>query len=641
MRRPPSRIAGLLLALAAAAAGAADGSPVQPGVDEHSFANVEQFRITHVDLDLRVDFDSQSLRGQIGMRIERLDPNATQLILDTRDLIVHEVTQKATDVLGAEGNTELPWVSRPFHFERADPVLGSALVIDLPPSRKSRVLIRIDYETAPRPRAIGWLLAKPGSGRRQPLMYALPGPIAARSWLPLQDTPQARFSYKALIHTPEDLRAVMSPAADPKAARTGVYSFSMVEDVPAAALGLAVGDLQFKALGPRSGVYAEKPLLRAAAAEFADTEAMIDAAQKLLGPRAPPRFDAVVLGPRFPIAGASSPRLAFLSSTLLTGDRSRLSPLAAALADQWTFAPAAWRDAWVAEAVGRYAAIRILGAVYGAAAADLEQLAALDALRLAYASRPAADQPLAMDLRGRDPWPAVDACTRVKGGLLFSWLEGKFGRDRLDEYLRGMLARFAGREVSTEQFLADLRQELLDRQPGIATLDEVLAWVSGPGLPRGAVLPPAEVWRAVDAARAAWLADATPIEKSAAKSWLGPHWVRFLDGLPAGLPEPRVAELERSLGVRRQADPAVGRAWFALLIRNGHPAGPPLEAYLAEVGRGSLVEPLYQAMLATPAGAAAARRVYAQARPGYHPLVVAALDPSLKPEPDPETSDAE
>ncbi len=593
-------------------------------------------------MDLRVDFDSQTLRGQIGMRIERLDPRATQLILDTRDLIVHEVTQKAADVLGAERDTELPWVSRPFHFGKADPVLGSALVIDLPPSRKSRVLLRIDYETAPRPRAVGWLTAKQSAGRRQPLMYALPGPIAARSWLPLQDTPQVRFSYKAIIHTPEDLRAVMSPAADPKAARTGAYAFSMYEEVPAAALGLAVGDLQFRQIGPHSGVYAEKPLLRAAVAEFADAEAMIDAAQRLLGPHSAQRFDAVVLGPRFPIASASAPRLAFLSSTLLTGDKSLLSPFAAALADQWSCAPAAWRDAWVGEAVDRYAANRILGAVYGAAYADLDQLAALDALRLAYAARPPADQALAIDLRDRDPWPAVDAATRVKGGLLFSWLELKFGRDRLDEYLRGMLARFAGRSVTTEQFLADLRQELLERHPGVATLDEVMAWVSGPGLPPGAALPPPEAWRAVDAARTAWLAGSAPIEKSGAKNWLVPQWVRFLDGLPADLPAPRMAELDRSLRGARQADPVVGRAWFALLIRNGHPAGsPPLEAYLAEVGRGSLVEPLYRAMLGSPAGAAAARRVYAQARTGYHPLVSAALDPFLKPEPDPETTDAE
>ena len=55
--------AGLLLGCSsgAAAAGASEAelAPLQPGLDYHSFANIEQFRVTHLDLNLRVDFHNK------------------------------------------------------------------------------------------------------------------------------------------------------------------------------------------------------------------------------------------------------------------------------------------------------------------------------------------------------------------------------------------------------------------------------------------------------------------------------------------------------------------------------------------------------------------------------------------------------
>jgi hypothetical protein len=113
-------VLGLLLAGSGSAATPADLAPIQSGLDYHSFANIEQFRVTRVELDLRVDSDARVLRGVVGLLVKRLDPGATQLILDTRDLTVSEVTEKAQGVLGAMSKTETTWVGRPFHFERKE-----------------------------------------------------------------------------------------------------------------------------------------------------------------------------------------------------------------------------------------------------------------------------------------------------------------------------------------------------------------------------------------------------------------------------------------------------------------------------------------------------------------------------------------
>ena len=119
-------------------AAATDLAPIQPGLDYHSFANIEQFRVTHLELDLRVDFTNKVLFGAVALEIKRLDPRATELVLDTRDLDVRDVEEKAANVLGATAKSQTTWVSRPFHFDKADPILGSPLVIELAPRRRRR-----------------------------------------------------------------------------------------------------------------------------------------------------------------------------------------------------------------------------------------------------------------------------------------------------------------------------------------------------------------------------------------------------------------------------------------------------------------------------------------------------------------------
>ena len=113
------------------------------------------------------------LFGAVGLEVKRIDPRATDLVLDTRDLDIRGVSEMATDVLGATSKSQTTWVSRPFHFEKADPILGSPLVIELPPSKKTTHVIRIEYMTSPTASALQWLTEKQDPHRNHPLMYTL------------------------------------------------------------------------------------------------------------------------------------------------------------------------------------------------------------------------------------------------------------------------------------------------------------------------------------------------------------------------------------------------------------------------------------------------------------------------------------
>lgn len=65
---------------------------------------------------------------------------------------------------------------------------------------------------------------------------------------------------------------LMSADNDPNAVRDGDYRFKMAEPIPSYLLAIAAGDLVFKPISARSGVWAEPVMVDKAAKEFEDTE---------------------------------------------------------------------------------------------------------------------------------------------------------------------------------------------------------------------------------------------------------------------------------------------------------------------------------------------------------------------------------
>jgi aminopeptidase N len=628
--------AGLALAMSgglAVSAQRVDLGSIDPNFDYHTYANVDQFRVTHLDLDLRVDMKFQSIAGRAALELKRLDPQATQLVLDTKDLMILDVTQKATDVLGATAKNQTIWVSRPFHLEKPDPILGSALVIDLPPSKRGTEAIRIDYETLPAAAALQWLTPKQ-TARHKAFLYTNSEPIGARSWIPLQDTPQVRATYKAKVHTDWDMRAVMSAENDPKAKRNGDYTFVMPEAVPSYLIALAVGDLEFRETGPRTGVYAEKSMIKEAAKEFADTESMIQANEKMFGPYRWSRYDVLVMPTSFPEGGMENPRLSFITPTVVVGDKSLVSVIAHELAHSWAgnlVGNATWRDLWLNEGFTDYMEGRIMSAVYGEQRSSMEAVLGLKSLRSDLAKLKPADQILAIDLRDRDPDDVFSEIPYEKGRLFLNYLDAKFGRERFDAFLRGYFEHFAFKSITTEQFLAYLQENLLDRFPGIVNRSQVNAWVSSPGLPADAVLPVTTMFEPVDEARAAWLAGKLA-PKKLGMDWIAQQWLYFLNNMPATLPASQLADLDKAFGFSKSPNAEIAHSWFKLVIANDYQPGfPRLEEYLKTVGRRKLIAPLYEALMKTPSGAVVAKRVYAKARPGYHPETVKAIEAIVVP----------
>lgn len=219
--------------------------------DIHSFARPDEARVTHVALDLRADFDARTLAGRATLALDRA-AGADEIVLDTRDLDIERVTDPGDQPLD-------------FALGDADPILGRALTVHLPAGVRE---IAIDYRTSPTADALQWLAPEQTAGRRHPYLYSQGQAILTRTWIPTQDSPGIRQTYSARIAVPPDLRAVMSaehltPDGNEGAHRR-TFEFRLAEPIPPYLIALAVGDITFREIGPRTGVYAEPPVIEAA-----------------------------------------------------------------------------------------------------------------------------------------------------------------------------------------------------------------------------------------------------------------------------------------------------------------------------------------------------------------------------------------
>lgn len=569
--------------------------------DTHSFAQPERVRVTHCSLALVVSFEEKILKGSARLTVKRADPSAP-LILDTRALQIDAVT----------------CMGRPVEFSLAehDSILGSALSIWLLGDADT---VEIKYSSSPEASGLQWLTPEQTAGKRHPFLFSQSQSIHARSWIPLQDSPGIRFTFDAQIDAPAGLLALMSAREQHHEGTR--HSFAMDLPIPAYLLAIAIGQLDAAEVGPRTRVYAEPPVLAAAAHEFEDTEKLIQTVEKLYGTYRWGRYDLLILPPSFPFGGMENPCLTFVTPTVIAGDKSLVSLISHELAHSWSgnlVTNATWCDFWLNEGFTTYLENRIQEEVYGLEQALMEQVLDRRDLENELREFPPPDQILHIDLTGRDPDEGCTHIPYIKGALFLRLMEQTFGRKEFDDFLRAYFDHFAFQSVTTAEALAYLRSELFSRFPDKAAAIPVQEWVTQAGLPASA--PVGRSPRMEKIAEGA----------GPSKDWKTQEWLEYLQTLPRPISQAKMAELDAQWKLTNSGNYEILAEWLGLAIQTGYsPAYPRLNQFLHEVGRTRMLRHLYAELKNTESGQKVANAIYATARQGYHPMARTVVDKIL------------
>lgn len=586
--------------------------------DVHSFANFKEVNTTHLHLDLKVDFDKQIITGVADHKISN-NKNVEHIIFDTKNLNIEKIT--------LDGEKEAS-----YSFGQKNDMLGTPLKVSISPDTKS---VQIHYSTNKGAQALQFLNPQQTKGKEHPYLFTQGQAILTRTWIPTQDTPANRITYSADIKVPKELMAVMSASNPQEKNDKGEYHFEMNQPIPAYLIALAVGNLEFQEVGPRTGVYSEPSMIEASAAEFVDMENMLEVTEELYGPYKWDRYDVIVLPPSFPFGGMENPRLTFATPTIITGDRSLVSLIAHEMAHSWSgnlVTNATWNDFWMNEGFTVYIESRIMEALYGKEYSDMLTMLSYQDLEEEIEGMMTAgkseDTHLKLDLEGRDPDEGMTSIAYDKGMFLLKSMEAAVGREKFDPFLKAYFNDYTFKTVTTEDFIQYANDNLLTPNNVDFNME---AWIYNPGIPANCAKFSSDRFIKVDEKLAALKDGKSPESLNVPKEkWTTHEWVHFVRNLPEGLDKEDMAALNEEFDFNKSTNSEVVSQWFIQAIKKDYYViEEEMESFLINVGRRKFLEPIYKQLSKTDKGMKIAQDIYEKARPNYHPISYLTIDELL------------
>ena len=588
--------------------------------DIHSFAKPNEAHVTHLTWKASVDFDKKIISAEATWAIDQSE--ADSIVLDTKGLNIEKVLINNDQPSGYTLGSDVA-------------ILGQSLSIRITPDTKT---ISIYYTTSPDAEALQWLAPQQTAGKKFPFLFTQSEAILARSWVPCQDSPGVKFTYDADVTVPKDLLALMSASNPQSKNERGVYHFEMKQPISSYLFALAVGDIAFKPVSARTGVYAEPSVIDTAVWEFVDLEKMVSGAEALYGKYPWERYDLIVLPPSFPFGGMENPRLTFATPTILTGDRSLTSLVAHELAHSWSgnlVTNATWNDFWLNEGFTVYFEHRIMEKLYGADYSEMLASLSLQDLKEEIKKMTDAgmwmlnDTKLKLDLVDRNPDDGVTEIAYNKGYFFLRLIEEKYGRDKFDSFLKNYFSTHAFTSMDTDGFMKDIRSYYQSQFNVV--LDDAMftSWIFTTGLPAECPVPKSNRFDRVDSLISVW--DKTGrLGGSITKDWSTHEWLHFLNNLPAPLSATQMKALDDEHHFTASGNSEILCVWLGLSVKNNYtPAYPKLEQFLVHTGRRKFLTPLYTELIKTENGKLRAKEIYQKARPNYHFVATNTMDKLL------------
>lgn len=590
--------------------------------DPHSYAKPSEAMVTHLDWQLNIDFNAKKLDGVATWTIIT-EENAKQVIFDSKNLDIDKVVLDD----GTEAN---------FALGEKDEIFGSAITVDILPNTKA---VSIHYQTTEGAEALMWLDPEQTKGKKQPFLFTQSQAILARTWIPCQDGPGVRYTYHAEVQAPKDLLVCMSASNPQERNETGKYEFDMTQRIPSYLMALVCGDLVFKSVGERTGVYAEPGLIDAAHYELGQMGQMLEKAEGLYGAYRWDRYDVVFLPPSFPFGGMENPRLTFATPTIIAGDRSLTALIAHELAHSWSgnlVTNANWNDFWLNEGFTVYFEQRIMEEVYGRDYSEMLALNSynglLEELEDFKAKNEMEDTHLKLELSGRNPDDGLSAIAYDKGYLFLRMLEETYGRDGFDAFLKEYFNKHAFGVMTTEQFVLYLGENLLDTKPELKESALIDEWIYGPGLPANCPTIQSSKLVHVDKILEKFSGEPkrVPFDAQDTSGWSAHEYIYFVANLEEDADMDLLLRVDQAFDFTHSTNNEILGQWFRHVARVGYEPGfEALENFLISVGRRKFLTPVYKELAQTEDGKKRAKAIYAKARPNYHAVSTNTIDELL------------
>lgn len=598
-----------------------ENSPCNSPVINHSYSNIDEINTSHLHLDFKVDFEKQIITGIASHTMN--NSGVEKAIFDIEGLKIDKVT------IGKGDNEK----ETDFKIGTIEKYIGAPLEVAI---EKTTNHINIYYETTENSIALDWLSPELTESKKHPFLYTQGQAILTRSWIPVQDNPSNRITYSAKVEVPKDLLALMSANNPTTKNKSGIYEFEMNQPIPSYLIAMAVGELSYRQLGERSGVYAEPGLISDVEKEFEDIPKMIKAAQELYGEYLWDKYDVIVLPYSFPFGGMENPRLTFATPTLITGDKSLVSVIAHELAHSWSgnlVTNATWDDLWLNEGFTVYFENRIMEKLYGKEVADMLMLIEFQELKETIQQMREdgipEDSNLKLNLTCRNPDDGLTDIAYVKGALFLKTLESELGREKMDEFLTNYFSENAFKSMSTEDFVSYYNEHIAQKYGFEFNINE---WIYESGIPDNHIKISSPRFEFIqNLAKEIKNGNKTNLPDELQRSdYTTQEWLAFIRTFGKNLDPKIMKSIDKQLGFSKSGNAEIQTEWFVLAINSDYNyVKPEVEKLLLKVGRRKFLKPIYSVLAESPENKAWAKEIYKKARPNYHAVSYKTIDEIL------------
>lgn len=426
-------------------------------IDTSTFSNYLEIKQTNLNLNLKIDFNSETLIGNVGIDFECYKDNLDMIMLDVWDLDVKRVDNRLS------GDSLEFFI----HYD-AQSEIGDFLAIKLKRklSKGEKLYLNIYYSTKKTSKSVQWLTPEMTFGGDFPYMFTQNEPIYARTMVPCQDTPSVKIPVKAALTLRKDLVALFGGLVDKPPVLnnddTKTYFYKQPIPIPTYLIAIAAGNIDSRKISDQVIVFSEPKIIESVFKEFQrDTQKFIDTAVGYLFEYEWNVFNILVLPKAFPFGGMENPNLTFATPTLIAGDFSLVNVIAHELAHSWTgnlVTNSNWNNFWLNEGFTVFIERKINQIINGESGIETRKLNSQigynDLLKDIKMNFPPQSQSTSLypNVSKHNPDDSFSNVPYEKGYNILYYVESIIGEDNFKLLLRDYLKKYSKKSVQFSDF---------------------------------------------------------------------------------------------------------------------------------------------------------------------------------------------
>ena len=437
--------------------------------DISTFSNYKKIVQKKMDIYAYLDFSQKTFSGHITTTYSYIDKNEKYLILDLKGPQILKVA-----IMEDETPKELSFkIDNENKFKNS---LGTPLIIKLPEFEKKpeEIRIKIDFVTNENCGGIQFLEKEQTFNKNYNFMFTQCEAIQCRSLFPCQDTPSSKVTVEATLEVEKPYKFLFGGIEKETKENENKTITKYIQKIPIPTylIAFACGNLEYRKISERCGVYTEINLGDKAKYEFEDSEKFIESMENYLNRKYDWEvYNLLVLPFSFPYGGMENPNLTFVTPSLLAGDGSLSYVIGHEISHSWTgnlVTNKNWENFWVNEGFTTFMERKLDGMIYGEDMESLESIVGLnDLIRdIEMFGENNNYTQLMPNYENVDPDDGFCSVPYEKGFQFLIYLESLVGKDAFQNIMQEYIKKYAFQSVDYNAFKEVYENYVIDNTEG-------------------------------------------------------------------------------------------------------------------------------------------------------------------------------